>query len=498
MTILTRAAKGSALTYNEMDANFIDTRDALAASSGSGLMGHTASGTGAVPTTVQEVLRRRVSIFDYISAAEKADYLSNTGSMDITYAFALAWAVGDEIYCPAGTCLVDNLSWPALPNAVRKSIQGEGLESTFFKQKDVTRPAVYMYANATTGQLRGNNFKGVCIVGTGTAGTVASFVVGATLPYVVTDADVDIKVKNSNTAFEIATSGGADIVYHNKFKVTSESSAKTAIKTSGAYNEYDFFATGCADGTSLYDGTTQGIFKRCITDGQQVYAGQNCSINLPTIETIFGTAVYSAMQFIGYNHTIIRPTLTNVSNAKLTAQYGFTIYNQHTIIEPRAWGANYAVYPFEVNSNGAASTIIGGSVLCTNKLEAYLSADILQKLTLVGDVSTYSIRNRNTAGDYNYQTGATYTVDANKATKGLDTHVVSGATGTLTLTLPSGANQVGRKLRVSTRVAQTVVSASANIIPMTGGGTVNILAATVGKWAELQYDGTNWNIIGYN
>jgi hypothetical protein len=51
---------------------------------------------------------------------------------------------------------------------------------------------------------------------------------------------------------------------------------------------------------------------------------------------------------------------------------------------------------------------------------------------------------------------------------------------------------------VSTRVAQTVVSASSNVVPMNGAAGTAILAGAIGKWARLQYDGTNWNIIAYN
>jgi hypothetical protein len=51
-------------------------------------------------------------------------------------------------------------------------------------------------------------------------------------------------------------------------------------------------------------------------------------------------------------------------------------------------------------------------------------------------------------------------------------------------------------LMVRTIQAQTVVSASSDVVPVAGGaaGTA-ILAATAGKWALLQSDGTNWQIM---
>jgi len=54
----------------------------------------------------------------------------------------------------------------------------------------------------------------------------------------------------------------------------------------------------------------------------------------------------------------------------------------------------------------------------------------------------------------------------------------------------------GRELNIKTITANTVVSASSNVAPLTSAtaGTA-ILAATAGKWARLVSDGTNWRIM---
>jgi hypothetical protein len=64
---------------------------------------------------------------------------------------------------------------------------------------------------------------------------------------------------------------------------------------------------------------------------------------------------------------------------------------------------------------------------------------------------------------------------------------------TITLTLPAAALYPGRPMLISTLQAFTVVSASANVVPMTGGaaGTA-ILPATAGAWAIIVSDGSNW------
>ncbi len=68
--------------------------------------------------------------------------------------------------------------------------------------------------------------------------------------------------------------------------------------------------------------------------------------------------------------------------------------------------------------------------------------------------------------------------------------------GTCTVTLPAASSCAGRLVKLRTITANTVVSASSNVVPLAGGaaGTA-ILAATAGKWAELQSDGSNWQII---
>jgi hypothetical protein len=90
-------------------------------------------------------------------------------------------------------------------------------------------------------------------------------------------------------------------------------------------------------------------------------------------------------------------------------------------------------------------------------------------------------------------TGATYT-----QLQG-DYSLIANASGTQTITLLSAAANPGRQLQLLTIAAQAVVSASSNVVPLTGGaaGTA-ILAGTAGKWATLQSNGTNWQIMSSN
>lgn len=70
---------------------------------------------------------------------------------------------------------------------------------------------------------------------------------------------------------------------------------------------------------------------------------------------------------------------------------------------------------------------------------------------------------------------------------------------TITVTLPSAASFPGREVMLKTIAAFTVVSASANVLPLAGGAaSTAILAATAGKYATLVSDGTNWVIMAAN
>jgi hypothetical protein len=80
-----------------------------------------------------------------------------------------------------------------------------------------------------------------------------------------------------------------------------------------------------------------------------------------------------------------------------------------------------------------------------------------------------------------------------------DSSIIVNASGTFTLTLPTAATYPGRWLNLKSIAAQTVNSASSNVVPLAGGaaGTA-LLTATAGKWAGLQSDGTNWILMSAN
>lgn len=77
--------------------------------------------------------------------------------------------------------------------------------------------------------------------------------------------------------------------------------------------------------------------------------------------------------------------------------------------------------------------------------------------------------------------------------------IFSGATfspAQVVITLPTASNCSGRILYMKNISSNSVISASSNVVPIGSAGTgTAILAATAGKWAMLQSDGTNWVIM---
>lgn len=77
--------------------------------------------------------------------------------------------------------------------------------------------------------------------------------------------------------------------------------------------------------------------------------------------------------------------------------------------------------------------------------------------------------------------------------------IICNGSGSITVTLPAASSWSAREVTIKTIAAQTVVSASSNVVPIDGSvaGTA-ILAATAGKFATLVSDGTNWIVMAAN
>ena len=92
----------------------------------------------------------------------------------------------------------------------------------------------------------------------------------------------------------------------------------------------------------------------------------------------------------------------------------------------------------------------------------------------------------------------TYTSDFSVATT--DLWIINNKSGSsCTATLPTASSNTGRVLHFQNYQAQTLVSASSNVVPLAGGSaTTAILEAVAGANATLVSDGTNWIMTQYD
>ena len=92
--------------------------------------------------------------------------------------------------------------------------------------------------------------------------------------------------------------------------------------------------------------------------------------------------------------------------------------------------------------------------------------------------------------------GAPKTIIGNYTILKSDNWVICNNASTITITLPSGTDNIGRELMFK-NIGIGAVNSYSYIIPLTGGTatTTQILSGTAGQWATLVYDGLNWNIM---
>ena len=106
----------------------------LAASSGSSLVGFIQSGTGAVARTVQDKDRERVSVFDFMTAAQIADVQSGALTLNVQAAVNAAFAASKQVYFPSGNYWFGNQSAYAI--MIDLSSYGNGI--SIITDKSVT------------------------------------------------------------------------------------------------------------------------------------------------------------------------------------------------------------------------------------------------------------------------------------------------------------------------------------------------------------------------
>lgn len=154
----------------------------------------------------------------------------------------------------------------------------------------------------------------------------------------------------------------------------------------------------------------------------------------------------------------------------------------------------------EYNDAGITGTATGKrfSLFSGGQLRMFGAAETVLPGSIAGAIDSGGCL-QTTSSDSRYQfdsfsMGGPVTITTDHTVGTAESWIINNKpTTTCTLTLPTPATYFGRILNVLNYQGQTVVSASSNVVSITGGaaGTA-ILAGTAGKWVTLVCDGTNW------
>lgn len=229
-----------------------------------------------------------------------------------------------------------------------------------------------------------------------------------------------------------------------------------------------------ADSTTNIDGIVQG-------QGSQDIAA-NAVFDAASPATLYGRRASTCSGLVwgyyGGNVTKSDGLQTTIANGTLSLTASTTNY----IVAQKSDGA-VSFSTATTNWNDIAnywrlySVVVGGS-----SVTSYTDEREIGRMTGVGTGLVAPVT----------KTSA-FTLGAN------ENEVICNGAASITVTMPAASGWVGRKVRIKTRAAFTVISASSNVKPLdTDTAGTAILAATAGKWAELVSDGANWVVMAAN
>lgn len=229
-----------------------------------------------------------------------------------------------------------------------------------------------------------------------------------------------------------------------------------------------------ADSTTHIDGIVQG-------QGSQDLAA-NAVFDAVSPAALYGRRASTCSGLVwgyyGGNVTKSDGTQTTIANGTLTLSASVTNY----IVAQKSDGA-VSFSTTTTNWNNTADywrlySVVAG----TSSVTSYTDEREIGRMTGLGTGLVAPVTKT-----------TSFTLGAN------ENEVICNGSASITVTLPAASGWVGRKVRLKTIAAFTVVSASSNVKPLdTDTAGTAILAATAGKWAELVSDGTNWIVMAGN
>lgn len=194
----------------------------------------------------------------------------------------------------------------------------------------------------------------------------------------------------------------------------------------------------------------------------------------------------------------------------LVSREWFRFFNNLYLI---SGAATQGVAQIENGGTGASTAADARANLGAGTVNRVIGTGYADGLSLVGDITnegTISLEGNvianlsSVTGVLSTANGGTGMAATTIATKTADFTladnegwVINNKSGsTCTVTLPAASAWGGRAVTFKNLQAQTLVSASSNVVPI-GSATPGtaILAASVGAWATLVFDGANWVVM---
>lgn len=283
-------------------------------------------------------------------------------------------------------------------------------------------------------------------------------------------------------------SGGVNVAPSwGKIGLTTHVSGVLPIANGGTNSTATPTSYGVAYGTgSAYAFTAAGTTK------QVLRATTGSAPTWTTLTT--GTSILYGDGSGGFsNATISAPLAYSAGTLSITqsgtASNGYLSSTDWNTFNNKQAAGVYVTSISVVSANGFAGTVTSGA---TPAITLTTSITGLLK----GNGTAISAA---TAGTDYLVPSAPVTYTANFSVATTDVWIINNKSGSsCTATLPTASSYTGRILRFQNYQAQTLISASSNVVPLVGGaaGTA-ILAAVAGDTCTLVSDGSNWLMTQY-
>jgi hypothetical protein len=257
----------------------------------------------------------------------------------------------------------------------------------------------------------------------------------------------------------VVSSGGTE----PNISMPAASTSTDGYLTSADWNTFNSKAPATSGTSILYGNGSGGFSNVTIGTGVSFVAGTlSATGSGGSVTTV---SVVSANGFAG---TVANPTTTPAIT--LTTSISGMLYGNGTALAAATISAPlaYSAGTLSITQSGASTN-------------GYLSST---------DWNTFNNKQ---------STSAPVTYTANFSVAVTDNWIINNKSGSsCTATLPAAASYSGRVLHFQNYQAQTLVSASSNVVPLAGGAaSTSILLASSGDSATLVSDGTNWLMTQY-